>query len=165
MIPVEKPKYEANTIVELTEDESDFEIYATNRNGSGENFEVSVSLVQPLIVSRNDNNPYSMNLDQDSIFYPHKVPLEPKVAVKIRNGEVSVGVQEQHERNEELEKLRRLSNDRITKYYQNYGDLRNTRANLSVREQLSNRSSGQMSQISHVSKVSISKQNTDWDVS
>lgn len=68
--------------------------------------------VSPIVI-RTDNKPYSMNVPTKSIF---NKGAERQLTLNVRNGEVFV--------KENLEDIRRKTDERIAKYVQNYGDLR-----------------------------------------
>lgn len=78
---------------------------------------------QSLFTVRDDRNPYSTNVDRNSIFHPNKKVEEPKVALNIRNGQIFV---------EDLD-------EKLAKYARNYGELKSrTSTTPTPRRQIDN---------------------------
>lgn len=86
---------------------------------SDTDFETS-SRTTPIIL-RKHTEPYSMNVDEKSVFNPRNKLTEPKIGVNIRNGEIFVDKIINDE--EDIEKLKSQLDDRISKYVRNYDDL------------------------------------------
>lgn len=64
------------------------------------------------------SNPYSFNVDSNSIFHPsYNRSEKQKLSIKVKNGGVSVSNDEQNE-------LKKFTHEKLTKIAKNYGDMR-----------------------------------------
>uniref|UniRef100_A0A1Q3EWL1 Uncharacterized protein n=1 Tax=Culex tarsalis TaxID=7177 RepID=A0A1Q3EWL1_CULTA len=91
-----------------------------------------LAVLNPVIVRNNyKKQPYSVNIDKESLFHPSKKTPEPRVAVNIRNGEVFVdnklghhGVGGRHgDRDDTDDVTTDEMDDRISKYVRHYNTL------------------------------------------
>lgn len=76
---------------------------------------------QPTIGNQN----VSVNYEPDSLFNPENKIIEPKVSVKIKNGELTV---------DQLRSMREYSESKMSNYAKNYGDLRMKPSRLQSRK-------------------------------
>lgn len=97
---------------------------STNRRPTSEmaesdsDHELDVDLFSPVVIRKN-TEPYSLYMEKSSIFHPSRNVAEPKLTVNVRNGEVFV----EKSTVDELDEIRRITNEKMTKYVKQNGDL------------------------------------------
>lgn len=85
---------------------------------SDSDHELDVDLFSPVVIKKN-TQPYSLYMERSSIFHPARNVAEPKLTVNVRNGEVFV----EKSSGDEFDEIRRITNEKMTKYVKQNGDL------------------------------------------
>lgn len=92
-----RPRKNSFRLIDTDEDESFYEQYSMNQNSY--------------------RKPYSFNVEESSIFHPSKERSDRKLSVSVKNGEVSV-------QQDSFDELKRITDEKLSKYAKNYGELR-----------------------------------------
>lgn len=77
-------------------------------------------------LSTSDHKPYSINIDESSVFHPSKSRISRKLSVSVKNGEVFV--------EPDFDEFRRITEEKLKKFAKNYGELR-TKKTTDTKEQ------------------------------
>lgn len=107
-----RPRHQALT--ETTE-ESEFEQ------------EVDILIHSPIVV-KSHSNPFSMNLGKSSVFHPSRKHTDSKISVNFRNGDVFV--EQQSSIGANMDEMKRITDEKLSKYAKNYSDLRSRRSRV-----------------------------------